>query len=201
MVAKDLLLMERTAEATAAPPPAPPAGHNRWVAVALIAFILLVAATQSVTVLKVRSLESDFAAHLEEHLEHDVAAVRNEVASLTAELEATASRIEGRLATGGDMSRAALFELLNSEISSPLRGARILSSAQEPVAWWGEDLPFTDDRRYLFDTTNVYLVATRSLGDRRIQTFARIANTPGAGNRVILSRRGGEGSPADGTNG
>ena len=51
---------------------------------ALLGFLLLVAVVQAVTFWRARSLESDFAAHLEEHLEADVARFRHEVASLTA---------------------------------------------------------------------------------------------------------------------
>ncbi|HUP46344.1 MAG TPA: hypothetical protein VM779_12620, partial [Thermoanaerobaculia bacterium] len=83
---------------------------------ALLGFLLVVTATQAVTLWRVRSLESDFAAHLERHLEADVGQFRHDVASLTAELEATASRLESRLAASPQMSQAALFGLLRSEV-------------------------------------------------------------------------------------
>ncbi|HEX4936310.1 MAG TPA: HAMP domain-containing protein, partial [Gemmatimonadaceae bacterium] len=72
------------------------------------------------------------------------------------------------------------FQLLNDEVSAPLRGARILDAEGEPVAWWGEDLPFTEDRRYQFDTTNLYVTSSRSVRGRRVETFARIPNEPSA---------------------
>ncbi|HUP46894.1 MAG TPA: ATP-binding protein, partial [Thermoanaerobaculia bacterium] len=103
---------------------------------------------------------------------------RHDVASLTAELEATASRLESRLAASPQMSQAALFGLLRSEVHAALRGARVLAANGEPEAWWGEDLPFDEERRYLFDTTNLYIASTRSIGERRVQSFARIPNQP-----------------------
>ncbi|HUP47465.1 MAG TPA: ATP-binding protein [Thermoanaerobaculia bacterium] len=153
---------------------------TRKVTLGLLLFLLLAAAIQLATEWRVRSLGAGFESHLEAHLEHDVNRFRQGIASLTAELEASASRIESRLATAGDLSRPALFDLLEGEVRRPRRGARIVGADGEPVAWWGEELPFTEDRRYSFDTTNVYVVSSREVRDLRVQTFVRIRNDPSA---------------------
>ena len=152
----------------------------RRLAFGLTVFLLLMGATQIVTEWRVRSLTADFDRHLESHLEEDVQRFRQSVASLTASLDAAASRIEARVATGANLSRMDLFRLLGEETSIPRGGARILDADGVPLAWWGEDLPFTEHRRYSFDTTNVYIVTSRPAGTRRVQTFVRLPNEPAA---------------------
>ncbi|HSP35160.1 MAG TPA: HAMP domain-containing protein, partial [Thermoanaerobaculia bacterium] len=56
------------------------------------------------------------------------------------------------------------------------RGARIVTGAGEPVAWWGEDLPFETSRRFEFDVTNLYVIATRNVPPLRVEVFERIPN-------------------------
>jgi signal transduction histidine kinase/HAMP domain-containing protein len=139
-----------------------------------------VLATQAAMFWRTRSLSQDFDTHLKEHLQEDVGRFRHEITSLTAELDASASRIESRIASAPNLTQPQLFALLRGEVGTPLRGARILGEAGQAIAWWGEDLPFTDERRYLFDTTNLYVVSSRTVRGRRIEAFARIPNEPAA---------------------
>ncbi|MGZ8866867.1 MAG: ATP-binding protein [Thermoanaerobaculia bacterium] len=144
----------------------------------LASFLVLVLAAQAAVAWRTLSMSRDFDAHLKEHLQEDVARFRHQITSLTAELDASASRIESRLSSAPNLTQPQLFQLLHDEVSSPLRGARILDASGEPVAWWGEDLPFTEDRRYQFDTTNLYVTSSRTARGQRVETFARIPNEP-----------------------
>ena len=152
---------------------------TKRVALALLLFLLLAAGIQIATEWRVRSLEADFGSHLKHHLDADVARFRQSIASLTAELEASASRIEARIAPA-ELSRPALFNLLRAEVHHPRGGARVLDGNGLPLAWWGEDLPLAGDRRYAFDTTNFYVVCTREARGLQVQTFIRIRNVPAA---------------------
>ncbi|MBK5259387.1 MAG: HAMP domain-containing protein [Thermoanaerobaculia bacterium] len=147
---------------------------------ALLVFLILILATQAITWWLVRSLTHDFPTRSAQHLADDVGRVRARMAETRARLDASAARIAARVtAAGPSPGRAALFRLLQGETRAPDRGARILNAAGEPLAWWGEDLRFTGDRRYLFDTTNLYVVSSRAAGAHRVQTFIRIRNAGG----------------------
>ena len=159
--------------------PAPGARVSALV-VFLAAFAVLILAVQTAVYWRTQSLSRNFDAHLKEHLQEDVARFRHEFTSLTSELDASASRIESRLSSAPSLTQPQLFALLRDEVGGPLRGARILDADGEPAAWWGEDLPFTEDRRYQFDTTNLYVMSSRTVRGRRVETFARIPNEPAA---------------------
>ena len=147
---------------------------------ALAVFLILILGTQLVSWWVVRGLETDFNARSLHHLDEDVQRVRRRVAETRGRLDAAADRIESRLAASQPQPpRAALFGILSDEIRQPELGARITNAAGEPLAWWGEDIRFSAPRRYLFDTTNLYVLSVREAGDLRVQTFARIPNTGG----------------------
>ena len=127
-----------------------------------------------------RGLERDFEGRAKEHLARDVLRVRREIIARGAQLDASVNRIESHLASRTrPPSRAQLFQLLRNETSPhPGWGARITSVDGSPIAWWGEDLRQTSGRKYQFDVTNLYIVATRTSPPYRIQTFQRILNEP-----------------------
>jgi signal transduction histidine kinase len=141
-------------------------------------FLVAVAAIDGWSLWRVQDVERNFAARAKEHLAHDAADLRKQIAALESELDASAARIASRIANVKD--RARLFRILAPEASKPGRGARIMGADGEPVAWYGEDYRAPGDRTYQFDVTNLYV--TRSRGN--VQTFARIENVPGR--RVAL---------------
>ena len=146
-------------------------------AIALAAFLIGIVAIEAFTEWRARSLAADFDSHLTDHLAHDVGHFREEVRSIVAQLDASARRIESRLAADPSIAVPAMFQVLRDEVGRTGGGARIRGPNGRPVAWWGEDLPFAGDRRYLFDTTNVYIVSTPR-EDARVQTYVRLSNQP-----------------------
>ncbi len=143
----------------------------------LALFIILIAATQLASWWIAHSLSKDFDTRARRHVESDVAHVRSRIAVIESQLDASAERLRAHVAGQTNGDRLALFQLLQREVAARSgRGARILTATGEPIAWWGEDLPFTSSRRYLFDVTNLYIVSERTTGPLRIQTFARIPN-------------------------
>jgi signal transduction histidine kinase/HAMP domain-containing protein len=140
--------------------------------------LLVVSAIDAVSLWHLRDVERNFRARAAEHLAHDVSNLRKQIASLEAELDASAARIAARSAKVTD--RAPLFRILAPEATKPGRGARILDEGGEPIAWFGEDYRAPGDRTYQFDVTNLYITRTRG----NVQAFARIENVPGR--RVML---------------
>ncbi|MGZ5494237.1 MAG: hypothetical protein ACXW3E_12630, partial [Thermoanaerobaculia bacterium] len=138
---------------------------------ALAAFVLLVAATQLITWWVVRSLERDFEGSAKQHIARDVRHLRARVTTIERSLDNSAERLRARLASQKNLERPALFAMLRDEVnvSRSGRGARILTTNGEPVAWWGDDLPFGGNRRYEFDVTNLYIVSAREAPPYRIQ--------------------------------
>ena len=141
-------------------------------------FLLVAAAIDGASLWRLHDVERNFAARAKEHLTHDVAALRRQIVSLEAELDASAARIAARSAKVTD--RAQLFRILAPEAAKPGRGARILGPDGEPIAWFGEDFRAPGDRTYQFDVTNLYITRTRG----NAQAFARVENVPGR--RVVL---------------
>jgi len=159
-----------------------PVSHDRRTTTVLISalgvFVLLVAATQLITWWVVRSLERDFEGSAKQHIAGDVRHLRDRVTTIERSLDNSAERLRARLASQKNLERPALFAMLRDEVnvSRSGRGARILTTNGEPVAWWGDDLPFGGNRRYEFDVTNLYIVSAREAPPYRIQTFRRISN-------------------------
>lgn len=149
----------------------------RWLAL----FILLALTTQFAAWWTVRSQERDFQARSEQHLNRESQRVKQRIASIESELDASGARIGRRLSVTPQPSRAVMFQMLREEMRRPFRGARVLDSDGQPIAWWGEDLGFSSDRRYQFDVTNLYVVSWRTVSRFKIQTFARIRNEPASG--------------------
>src|SRR6476619_5898734 len=138
------------------------------------AFLILIAATQLTTWWVVRSLSRDFDTRADHHLSGDVQHVRDRVANIERHLDATAARLQTRLTAARNGDRATLFRILSEEVHTRTgRGARIVTATGLPIAWWGDDLPFEGNRRYLFDVTNLYIVWTRDVSPLRVEAFAR----------------------------
>ena len=98
-------------------------------------FLLLVALVDGTSLWRAQTLSQSFPRHLSDHLQHDLEDVRNHIAALERELEASAIRIAQRTA-GKENDRAALFGIVAAESTTPGRGARILSDSGELIAWW-----------------------------------------------------------------
>ena len=140
-------------------------------------FVVLAAAAWAVSSWRVSSIASSFEKRSNEHLNHDIARVRSQLAALEAELDRAAGRIAARVA-GRESNRAELFRILGAEVSEAGRGARVLDDAGQPIAWWGEDYRAHGDRTYQFDVTNLYVTRSRKSEKTTIQVFERIPNVP-----------------------
>ena len=128
---------------------------------------------------RAHSVERNFKQRAAEHLDDDLQRLRAGMTKLEAELDATAARIQRRIANVPENDRARLFGILESEVTQAGRGARIVNEAGEPVAWWGEDYRVPGDRTYQFDVTNLYVTRARATPRLSVQSFARIENVPG----------------------
>ncbi|HEV7240552.1 MAG TPA: ATP-binding protein [Thermoanaerobaculia bacterium] len=142
-------------------------------------FLIAVGLVDLAGIWRARTVERDFKQRAAEHLDHDVQRLRAGMTTLEAELEATAVRIQRRIANVPESDRARLFVILESEVTQPGRGARVVNATGEPVAWWGEDYRVPGDRTYQFDVTNLYVTRTRTSPRLSVQSFARIENVPG----------------------
>ena len=141
--------------------------------------LVLVAAIDATSLWRATALAREFNARSSKHIAHDVAHVRESIATLETELETAAARIAQRIA-GKENDRAALFVVLQKEIGETEgRGARILDAAGVPVAWWGEDYRAPANRTYQFDVTNLYVTRSRAARQFTVQTFSRIENVAG----------------------
>ncbi|HEX6100522.1 MAG TPA: ATP-binding protein [Thermoanaerobaculia bacterium] len=138
-------------------------------------FLLLAGVVDLASLWRLRTVERDFRNRVAQHLAEDTSHIRERIAALEAELDATALRIQRRIAAIPETNRARLFTVLQSEVTEGGRGARIVGKDGEPVAWWGEDYRVPGDRTYQFDVTNLYVTRTRG----NVQSFARIENVPG----------------------
>ncbi|HEV7768344.1 MAG TPA: ATP-binding protein, partial [Thermoanaerobaculia bacterium] len=141
-------------------------------------FLLLVAMLDATSLWCVDALSREFPQRVADHLRHDVVDVREHIATLEQELDASAGRIAQKIA-GKETDRAALFLILRDEARKAGRGARILNEDSEPIAWWGEDYRAAGDRTYQFDVTNLYVTRSRATKQFKVQAFARIENVAG----------------------
>jgi signal transduction histidine kinase/HAMP domain-containing protein len=139
--------------------------------------LLLVAAIDASALWRVSATAASFEKKLAAHLAHDVEKVRRSVASLEGDLDASAARIALRI-RGRENDRAALFGIVSAEVTDSGRGARILDSSGQPVAWWGEDYRAPANRTYQFDVTNLYVTRSRAIENFTVQVFERIENVP-----------------------
>ena len=145
-------------------------------------FLFLVAIVDATSLWRTQSLSNAFPKRLAEHLGHDLGDLRRHIGTLETELDSSAARIAQGIA-GKEGNRQALFVLVAREVTKPGRGARILDSSGEPIAWWGEDYRAPADRTYQFDVTNLYVTRSRTHTSRgqtfKVQAFARIENVAG----------------------
>src|SRR5215210_3182870 len=108
-------------------------------------FLILVAVVDLTSLWRVSAVERDFRNRATQHLNQDVKHIREQIATLEAELDAAAVRIQRRIARVPANDRARLFVILQSEVTQAGRGARIVDAGGEPVAWWGEDYRVPSD--------------------------------------------------------
>ncbi|HEX7707181.1 MAG TPA: ATP-binding protein [Thermoanaerobaculia bacterium] len=139
--------------------------------------LLLVAVVDAAALWRVNATAASFDQKLAAHLHHDVERVRRSVARLESDLDASAARISLRI-KGRETDRAALFGIVSAEVAESGRGARILDSSAQPVAWWGEDYRAPANRTYQFDVTNLYVTRSRTIEGFTVQVFERIENVP-----------------------
>jgi nitrogen fixation/metabolism regulation signal transduction histidine kinase len=143
-------------------------------------FILLIAVSYATTLFLTRSTAEHFNDRLTEHLRHDVHDITARVHAIDAELDASAARIAARM-RGHERDRTALFGILESEVLLPTRGARIVGSDGEVIAWWGVDYRAPGNHTYQFDVTNLYVTRTSgaaSAGTPSVEVYQRIENGP-----------------------
>ncbi len=141
--------------------------------------LLLVGIVDMTTLWRVAEVSRSFAARSSQHAVEDARHMRVAVASIEQQLDATAQRLAAMIDGAPQLTRAQLFAILHRESGMPGRGARVLDAANEPVAWWGEELRADTARSYQFDATSLYVIRTRPLrGDAMVEAFARIPNEP-----------------------
>jgi signal transduction histidine kinase/HAMP domain-containing protein len=150
----------------------------RRVVVTAAVFLLLAGCIELISIAVQRSIEATFAARSAAHIREDVAQLRQRIAGTEADLDASADRIESRIAAihGGQPTVAQLFGILRTEVTKPARGARIRTPEGDLLAWWGEELRGMATKTYEFDTTNLYLVRTRPSSRYYIEAFERVPN-------------------------
>jgi signal transduction histidine kinase/HAMP domain-containing protein len=144
-------------------------------------FLALVAIVDLSTVAVAESVSRSFPTRFGEHLQSEVSRLRREVVTTEAELDASGSRLAAKLAaTKGDPRRGRLFAMLRDELRlRPGRGARLVATNGEIVAWWGEELRVSGMASYQFDVTNLYILRSRRTATPQpmvIETFERIIN-------------------------
>ena len=144
-------------------------------------FLLLAGLIEAGAFFSFRSGESAFARHSADHIRDDVQFVRQRVATVEAQLDTTADRIESRIASlHREPTAAELFTLLRETVPpSRTRGARVRTPEGDVLAWWGEELRGAAAKTFEFDATNLYIVRTRVAGRYVVESFKRVANAPG----------------------
>jgi signal transduction histidine kinase/HAMP domain-containing protein len=147
-------------------------GRSALVRIAAV-FLLLVFATDAVTLALTRAASRSFQQQLTEHLRHDVHEIGADVARIREELGTAAARIETRI-RGRENDRAALFGILRAEVVGANRGARVVDADGRILAWWGIDYRAPATSVYQFDVTNLYV--TRKRGN--VLVYERIENNP-----------------------
>jgi len=147
-------------------------------------FLIVVSAVDLSTLWYLRDLNRTFEARSAGQLGDEMLAIRNDVATIEAQLDASADRIEGRLSTqNAPPQTTRLFAMLRHAVTSRDRGARIVRNG-ETVAWWGQELRTAGARTYEFDATGLYIIRSRSSNGTTVETFERIQNQPRAPSRL-----------------
>ncbi len=151
-----------------------------------VLFLLLAGIIEGGAQIALRLIDSSFDARSAGHIRDDVAHVRERVATVEAQLDATGDRIESRIASLKQQpTQAQLFNLLREEMpASRTRGARIRTPEGDLLAWWGEELRSGATKTFGFDSTNLYIIRTRVSGRYVVETFKRTANVNGGTSSV-----------------
>ncbi len=140
-------------------------------------FLLLAAIVYAAALWRAETIARSFAERSAAHLKDDAALIRGQIAQLEKELDASATRIAANISSE---NRPRLFEQLAAEVRLKHgRGARIIDSEGEAIAWWGEDYRAPADRTYQFDVTNLYITRVRKAKNVTVEVFERIENVPG----------------------
>jgi signal transduction histidine kinase len=127
-------------------------------------------------------VERHFTSNVNERLAADAESVRGNVAAVELQLDAGARHLAARIDASPNATRDALFRMMHQELDHVAgRGGRVVNAANDEIAWWGEDLRADGSKTYAFDTTNLYIIRTRTLARGGfVQVYARVAN--GSGN-------------------
>ncbi|HEY2829828.1 MAG TPA: ATP-binding protein [Thermoanaerobaculia bacterium] len=143
--------------------------------------MLLVALVDFATLWRVHDVDRDFTARVHERLSADADDVRADVADIEKRLDSSAQALAARINAAPAATRDTLFRMLHQELRhDPGRGARVVNAANDEVAWWGEDLRADGAKTYEFDTTNLYIIRSRTLTHGGfVQVYARIGNGTG----------------------
>ncbi|HJQ41158.1 MAG TPA: hypothetical protein VKB93_28810, partial [Thermoanaerobaculia bacterium] len=139
-------------------------------------FLLLAAIAYAVALWRAATIAGSFTQRSAAHLKDDAALIRGQIAQLEKELDGSAMRIAANFSD----DRPRLFERLAAEVRlTHGRGARVIDSEGEAIAWWGEDYRAPADRTYQFDVTNLYITRVRKVKNYTVEFFERIENVPG----------------------
>src|SRR5437867_3373898 len=145
-------------------------------------FLIGVALIDLATFAATARVGSSFSQHSALHVDREVQRVRNEIAAIESELDASTDRVSDTIGKRAVLSRPQLFHLLRSEVRHmPGRGMRIVSNGSV-LAWWGEDLRVSGTLTYQFDVTSLYITRSQTARDAGVvvQAFQRIVNQPRA---------------------
>ena len=142
---------------------------------------LLVAVVDFATLWRAYEVDREFAPRVNARLAADADTVRERVNEIESRLDASAGRLAAHIDAAPNASRGALFRMMHAELHHEAGlGARALNAVNNEVAWWGEDLRADGAKTYEFDTTNLYIIKTRTLAHGGfVQVYSRIANESG----------------------
>ncbi|HEY0590943.1 MAG TPA: hypothetical protein VGF40_04200, partial [Thermoanaerobaculia bacterium] len=144
----------------------------------LAAGILVAAAIDGAAAIEIGRIRSDWDGRSAARLDEGAANLRAWLRGVESDLQADLGAVGSALSANPDAGRLEMFELLEAHSGDPDRGFRIMDPAGRPVAWWGEELPGVDGRRWRFDVTNLYVNrrATVRNGDLVIDHYQRVPN-------------------------
>ncbi|HEX3580110.1 MAG TPA: hypothetical protein VH087_00005, partial [Thermoanaerobaculia bacterium] len=147
--------------------------HGLPIALTLLAGVIYLA-----TLWRANDIDRNFEAKVNARLATDADGVRADVAAVELQLDAGARHLAARIDSAPNASRDALFGMMHQELDhTPGRGARVVNANNNEVGWWGEDLRADGAKTYEFDTTNLYIIRTRTLARGGfVQVYARVAN-------------------------
>ncbi|HVT03907.1 MAG TPA: ATP-binding protein, partial [Thermoanaerobaculia bacterium] len=124
--------------------------------------IVLGAITDTATIFITGQSHTSFEERSTRALERYSNRLRTNMITEEGRLTRVADEIARQLQVRPNSSRQDLFRLAHRYVSKSTEGVCI-SDQKGPVAWWGEDLPMRTAGRFLFDSTNLYIVISREV--------------------------------------